>query len=249
MADAREQRLAHTFVALADTLVAEFDVLDFLGLLCERAVELLDVTAAGVVLSDQRGGWRTTATSTEDPELVSLFSSQTGGGPSVDCARTSTAVDSADLAGETGRWPEFAPAAVRAGYRALFAVPMRLRTETIGALTLLDETSTSIDEDSAALGQAMADVATIGLLQHRAVHRGESLHEQLQATLHWRIVLEQAKGVLAESGGLSVQQAYAVLRRYAQVHGRRLTELARDLAAGYVSPSELLEQHAESPRP
>lgn len=243
MSSAREQRLAGTFVTLADTLVAEFDVLDFLTLLTERAVELLDVSAAGVMLSDQRGGWRPTATSTEHTELVNLFASQTHGGPCRDAARTGTPASSNDLNHDTGRWPEFAATATRAGYHAAYAIPMRLRDETVGALTLLNQVPTPVDENSAALGQAMADVATIGLLQHRAVYREEILSEQLQATLHWRNVVEQAKGVLAEAGNLEMHHAYTLLRRYAHQHHQRLSEIAHDLATGRRHPTELLTRH------
>ncbi|WP_020500208.1 GAF and ANTAR domain-containing protein [Sciscionella marina] len=245
MSSAREQRLAATFVTLADTLVTEFDVLDFLTLLTERAVELLSVSAAGVMLSDQRGGWRPTATSTEHAELVNLFATQTRGGPCQDAARTGTPIASGDLNQENTRWPQFAQAATHAGYRAAYAIPMRSREQTIGALTLLNREAIPVDENSAALGQALADVATIGLLQHRAVHRDEILSEQLQATLHWRTVVEQAKGILAEAGNLQMHQAYTLLRHYAHRNHRRLSEVAHELATGQQPPTELLTRHSQ----
>ncbi|WP_020497158.1 GAF and ANTAR domain-containing protein [Sciscionella marina] len=243
MSSAREQRLAATFVTLADTLVAEFDVLDFLTLLTERAVELLDVSAAGVMLSDQRGGWRPTATSSEHAELVHLFASQTRGGPCQDAAHTGAPVASPDLNAEADRWPDFVHAATHAGYHAAYAIPMRLREQTIGSLTLLNNRTTPVDQDSAALGQALADVATIGLLQHRAVHRQETLSEQLQAALHWRTVVEQAKGTLAEAGNLDMHQAYTLLRNYAHHNHRPLSQLAHDLATGQHTPDQLLTHH------
>lgn len=245
MNNARDLRLAQTFVTLADTLVDDFDVLDFLGLLAERATELLGVAAAGVILSDQRGGWRPAAASSEHAALVELFAAQTREGPCLDCVRAGVPVSSPDLVADTERWPQFVPAAVQAGFRAAYAVPMRLRNETIGALTLLNTGATGVDEASTQLGQALADVATVGILHQRAVAHGELLSEQLQATLHWRIVVEQAKGVLAEHGKLDMHQAYALLRAYARRRGQRLSDLAANIADGTVDARELFARHAQ----
>lgn len=241
----REQRLAQTFVALSDTLVDDFDVLDFLSLLSERAAELLDVTAAGVILSDQRGGWHPTAASSEDARLLELFTAQTREGPCLECVRTGVSVASSDLEADTGRWPRFAEAAARAGFRAAYAVPMRLRRESIGALTLLNTEAVGVDEDSTKLGQALADVATIGLLHHRSVHRSELLSEQLQATLHHRVVIEQAKGVLAEHSALTMQQAFELLRGFARTNHQGLSDVARSVADGTIDPPDLLAHHGQ----
>ncbi|WP_344309561.1 GAF and ANTAR domain-containing protein [Fodinicola feengrottensis] len=240
MSTTREQRLASTFVSLADTLVADFDVLDFLALLAERAVELLDVSAAGVILSDQRGGWRPAAGSSERAELIGVFDSQTTHGPSMDCVRTGVTVASTNLVADAARWPRFVETAVSAGFRAVCSVPMRLRDEVIGALTLLNTQSVPIDAPSVELGQALADIATIGILQQRAAHRDAVIYEQLQVTLHHRTVIEQAKGVLAELGGLQMHEAYTVLRGYARAHGLRMSDVARDVAKGVRDPHELL---------
>jgi transcriptional regulator with GAF, ATPase, and Fis domain len=244
MSNARDQRLANTFVSLADTLVADFDVLDFLGMLTERAVELLEVDAAGVILSDQRGGWRPAAGSSERAELVEVFAAQTEQGPCWDCVHAGVPVASADLAADTDRWPRFTAAAVKAGFQAAGAVPMRLREDVIGALTLLNTRPIAIDEANIALGQALADVATIGILQQRAVHHEEILSEQLQAALHHRTVIEQAKGVLAEFGGLDMHQAYLALRGYARAHHRRLSDVAHDVATTTLDWHLVLEDPA-----
>lgn len=214
-----QQRLAETFVSLADTLVDDFDLLDFLGLLAEKASEHLNVAAAGVILSDQRGGWRPAATSHEGPGLVDLFTVQTYGGPCLECVRTGAPVASPNLAGQDQRWPTFASQAVLAGYYAAAALPMRSRHQIIGSLTLLNTTPEGIDEPSLRLGQSLADMATIGLLQQHASRRGDILVEQLQAALHHRVVLEQAKGVLAEHAGLPMHTAYQLLRDYARNQG------------------------------
>ncbi len=245
MATEREQRLAQTFVALSDTLVDDFDVMDFLSLLAERSAELLDVTAVGVILSDQRGGWRPMAATNEDARLLELFAMQTREGPCQDCIRDSAVVTSSDLASERSRWPEFAEAAVASGFRAAAAVPMRLRRETIGALTLLNREAVGVSGADAQLGQALADVATVGILHKRAALRKETVSEQLQATLHHRVVIEQAKGVLAESGDLSMQHAFELLRDYARANGQGLTDLARSVADRTIQPSNLLATHHE----
>ncbi|SEP52352.1 GAF and ANTAR domain-containing protein [Amycolatopsis saalfeldensis] len=243
----RDQQLADTFVSLADTLVADFDVLDFLGMLTERAVELLAVDAAAVILSDQRGGWRPAAGSSERAELVEVFAALSEQGPCVDCVRTRMPVASADLGQEQDRWPEFGRAAVSAGFRAVCAVPMRLREDVIGALTLLNTEPVAVDDASVTLGQALADVATIGILQQRSIRHDEVVSEQLQAALHRRTVVEQAKGVLAEVGGLDMHQAYLALRAYARAHRRQLSDVAHDVAANVLDPRTPLTSPADAP--
>ncbi|WP_460955191.1 GAF and ANTAR domain-containing protein [Parasphingorhabdus pacifica] len=238
--NAHEQRLAQTFVALSDTLVDDFDLLDFLTLLAERAAELLDVTAAGVILSDQRGGWHPTAASSEDARLLELFAIQTHEGPCQDCIRDAAPVSSSDFVGEDSRWPAFTEAAMSAGFRAAAAVPLRLRHDIVGALTLLNTEPVGVNEASLQLGQGLADVATVGLLHQRSVRRSELLSEQLQATLHHRVVIEQAKGVLAEHGQLTMQQSFELLRGYARANGLHLSELARSTVEGAVDPASLL---------
>jgi GAF domain-containing protein len=240
MSSAPDRRLARTLVTLADTLVADFDVVDFLALLAERTVELLDVDAAGVILSDQRGGWRPAAGSSEHADLVELLAVQTRDGPCLDCVATGAPVAIADLTAESARWPHFAPAAVRVGFRAACAVPMRLREQFVGALTLLNHDPEDIDPARVEIGQALADVATIGILHHRAASRGELLAEQLEATLHHRTVIEQAKGVLAQHGNLDMQEAFTALRHHAHTQRRQLSEVARDLADGTIDPANIM---------
>src|SRR2546423_3844787 len=200
----QEQRLAQVFVELADTLVDDFDVLEFLSMLVERCVELLDVAAAGVVLSDQKGGLRMAAASSEQARVVELFAIQADDGPCPDCVRTGHPVSSANLAAEVTRWPRFAPAARAAGFHAAHAVPMRLRRTVIGALNLLNTHSNGVGETSVQLGQALADVATIGMLQQRAIHDSAILAEQLHTALNSRVVIEQAKGVLSAHGNMDM---------------------------------------------
>jgi hypothetical protein len=243
-----EQRLAQVFVELADTLVDDFDVLDFLSMLVERCVELLDVAAAGVVLSDQKGGLRMAAASSEQARLVELFAIQADDGPCPDCVRTGQPVSSADLATEDARWPRFAPAARAAGFQATHAVPMRLRGTVIGAVNLLDTHADGVGEASVHLGQALADVATIGMLQQRAIHDGVILAEQLHTALNSRVVIEQAKGVLSAHSGTDMHHAFTALRSHARARNLRLSDLARTVAEGTADLDAILLHTAQQAR-
>ncbi len=221
--------LSVTFVDLADTLVAEFDVIDFLHMLTDRSVSLLDRSAAGVVLADPRGELRVAAASSEEAGLIELFQLQNDQGPCLDCFRTGHPVTAADLATAGQRWPRFAAAAVQAGFQAVNAVPMRLRDEVIGALNLFGAEPRPLGEQDMRIGQALADVATIGLLQEQNVRRAETAAEQLQGALNSRVVIEQAKGRLAERLGVDMAEAFRLLRQHARDRNQRLTDVARHL--------------------
>jgi hypothetical protein len=225
--------LSDTFVDLADTMVADFDVIDFLHMLTDRSARLLSVSAAGVVLADPRGELRVAAASSEAAGLVELFQVQNDEGPCLDCFRTGRPVTAADLAGpDQLRWPRFAAAAVRAGFGSVHALPMRLRDQVIGALNLFGADAILLGPADLRVGQALADVATIGLLQERNVRRSETLAEQLQAALNSRVVIEQAKGKLAERLSVDMDRAFAMLRDYARNSNQRLTLVAGHFVEG-----------------
>jgi transcriptional regulator with GAF, ATPase, and Fis domain len=224
--------LSDTFVELADTMVADFDVIDFLHLLTDRSVALLAASAAGVVLADPRGELRLAAASSEEAGLLELFQLQNDQGPCLECFRTGRPVTAADLAGPAPRWPRFAAAAVQAGFATVEALPMRLRDQTIGALNLFRAEPGPLDPADLRIGQALADVATIGLLQERNVRRRETVAEQLQAALNSRVIIEQAKGKLAERLSIDMDRAFTMLRDYARSSNQRLTNVARDFVNG-----------------
>lgn len=228
----REQLLARTFVELADTLVDDFDVIEFLHALALRSVELLDVSAAGIMMADQRGGLHVVAASTEEARLLESYELQNVEGPCLDAFNSGEPVTVSGLDEMAARWPAFTPRLRELGFSSAQAIPLRLRRQTIGALNLFGTGTTSLSEDDMALGRALADVATIGLLQERSVSAGEVLAEQLQTALSSRVILEQAKGVLAERGGLEMGSAFEVLRTYARRHGRKLVEVATEVIAG-----------------
>jgi len=226
-----EVELADVLVELADTLVDDFDVIDFLHVLTQRCVQLLDVSAAGLLLTNPEGTLQVVAASSERTRLLELFQLQTDQGPCVDCFRSGGPVSVADIAA-AGRWPRFAAAAAEVGFAAVHAVPMRLRQEVIGALNFFGIDPGPLDSSKLRMGQALADVATIGLLQQRAIHRRDVLSEQLQAALNSRVMIEQAKGVLAERLQVDVDRAFEMLRSYSRNHNRRLSELALAVVEG-----------------
>jgi transcriptional regulator with GAF, ATPase, and Fis domain len=241
------QLLSETFVELTDTMVAGFDVIDFLHVLTDRSVQLLDVSAAGLLLADPRGELRVVAASSEAARLLELFQLQNDQGPCLDCFRSGRPVTAADLAAEAARWPRFAAAARKAGFGAVQALPMRLREQVIGALNLFRGSPGTFDPADVRVGQALADVATISLLQERSMRHSDTLNEQLQTALNSRVVIEQAKGKLAERLGLDMGQAFNLLRDYARARNLRLSALAQAFIDGS-EPLPGLTPGATAPR-
>jgi GAF domain-containing protein len=244
----REQLLATTFVGLADTLVADFDVIDFLHTLAFRSVELLDVDAAGIVLADQDGGMHVVASSAEKARLLGLYELQTDEGPCLDCFRSGRPVVCDDLPAMRAAWPAFTEELRQLGFRSAHALPMRLRDQTIGALNLFRLEPGRLSTADLGVGQAMADVATVGLMQERAIAAGELLATQLQTALQSRVQLEQAKGILAERTGLPLDQAFQLMREYARSRSRRLSDIAAQIVDGLLDDEMLHKGRRARPR-
>jgi GAF domain-containing protein len=227
MSTVSAERLAGVFVEVADTLVDEFDLIDFMHMLAERTAALIHASTVGLLLADQRGRLEFLAASDENTKLLELFQVQNHEGPCLDAYRTATAVVNADLAEADTRWPRFAPRATAAGFRSVHAFPLRLRSEVIGALNVFgSQPGATLGPTDVPIVQALADVAAIGLLQERAIRRSEILTEQLQGALNSRIVIEQAKGAIAQAQGISVDDAFARLRDYARRNNRRIGDAA-----------------------
>ncbi|MCW2636994.1 MAG: hypothetical protein JWQ99_3361 [Blastococcus sp.] len=229
---AREQRLTEVFVELADTLVEGFDVVDFLQVLTERCVELVDTDAAGLMLDDQRGNLRVIAYTDESARLLELFELQRQEGPCLDCFASGAVIANVDLGAAGGRWPVFTEAARGLGFSTSHALPMRLRRKVIGALNLFTVEPTPLSDGQLAVAQGLADIATIGLLHARAHEDQVVLSEQLQTALHSRIVIEQAKGVLSARSGVDVAEAFRLMRTHARRTGEPLTEVANAIIEG-----------------
>lgn len=234
---ARDTLIADTFVELADTLVTGFDVVDFLHTLVDRAVELLGADAGGIMLADQRGGLEVLAASDHATHLLELFELQHEEGPCMDAFRTGQQVVVPGVREMLASWPRFTPRLQAAGFSSAQAIPMRLRTEVIGALNLFRAAPVPLSEVDVRLARAMADVATVGLLQARAIAARDELAEQLQGALNTRVMIEQAKGIIAERTGVDVAEAFVVLRTHARRTGTSLSQLAAAVIAGRVLPS------------
>jgi len=237
----REDRIVATFVELADTMVDNFDVVEFLHRLVERSVELLDCVEVGLLLANADGRLQVMASSSERSEALELLQSRYEEGPCVDCFHSARVVFSEDLTADRGRWPRFVSAAMEAGIGSVHAIPMRVRGESVGALNLFRSQVGRIAERDLTLGQGMADIAAVSLLQERAVRETRGVVEQLQGALNSRVLIEQAKGVLAERAQVSVDAAFTIMRAYARAHNRRLSDAARDVVEGSIGTRELIE--------
>lgn len=229
---AREQRLVSAFVDMADTLVDDYDVVDVLHRLADHCVTLLGAAAAGLLLADQRGGIQIVATSSERARLLELFQLQADEGPCLDAYRTGEVIEVVDLDAAKWRWPAFAPEALAEGFRSIQAVPMRLRGQIIGALNLFGRVTGPLSRQDLEVARALADTATIGILQERAIRRGEVLTEQMQGALTRRIIIEQAKGLLSQAATISTEEAFEKLRNYSRNNNVKLSHVAERLMHG-----------------
>jgi GAF domain-containing protein len=228
----REERLAQAFVEFSDTLVRDYDVVEFLSRLCQRSVEVLEVTAAGALLTDGARRLQVVAASTEQVTVLETLQIQRQEGPCADAYRSGRRVAVPDLRRVGRRWPVFTPRALGAGVSGVCAFPMRLRTDRIGALNVFQAAPGSFDQATVLAGQALADVATIAILQARAVEDAARLAGQLQHALESRVVVEQAKGILGERLGIDPEAAFDRLRRHGRQHGMHLATLARRVVDG-----------------
>ena len=226
------ERLAEAFVEVADTLVDEFDLIDFLHNLADHAADISGATSVGMMLADLDGSLHFMAASSAGAKHLELFQLQHDEGPCLDSYRLGVPVVLPDLRQAEDRWPEFAPRALEAGILSVHAFPMRLRKQVIGTLNIFGEQPLPLEPSDVRIVQAMADIATIAILQERAISSAEILTEQLQGALNSRVVIEQAKGVMARASGMSVDEAFTTLRTHARTHNLRLVDLAHDVVNG-----------------
>lgn len=240
---AREELLARTFVELADTLVDDFDIVEVAQTLVERCVELFHATAAGLLLGDPNGTLRVLACSSDQLRVVELFEIQAREGACLDCYRTGEPVVNQNLAQVNGLWPRFAPVALGAGYHSVHALPVRLRQNVVGALNLFRADPGGLDATDVLIAQAFADATAVAILQQRALQEAHLLAAQLTSALDSRILIEQAKGMLAERAGTSIAEAFARLRHYARSHNQKLTAVCQSVINGTLTLGDLAEYH------
>ena len=232
----READVVRSLVEMADTLVDDYDVVDLLTGLADRCVDLLGVSAAGVMLVSPQGSLGLVASSSEAMRLLELFELQAQEGPCLDAFRTGEPVEHENLEAGSGRWPAFSAAALKAGFQSALALPLRLREATLGALNLLGVTRTPMGPADVIVARAFADLATLSIIQHRTAAEAQRLNEQLSGALTSRVVIEQAKGVIAERAGADLAEAFSRLRAYARNHNRRLTDVAQAAVDGTLDP-------------
>src|SRR5256884_6627274 len=233
----RESEVVRSLVEMADTLVDDFDIVDLLTGLTDRCVQLLEVSAAGVMLASPTGSLVLVASSSEAMRLLELFELQAQEGPCLDAFRTGEPVEHENLQARAGRWPLLSEAALQAGFTSAVALPLRLREVTLGALNLLSATRAPMAEADLIVARAFADLAALSIAQHRASTEAQRLNEQLSAALTSRVVIEQAKGVISERADVDLAEAFARLRAYARNHNLRLTNVAQAATEGTLDPS------------
>jgi transcriptional regulator with GAF, ATPase, and Fis domain len=245
MTTTREHEIIRSFVDLSNELVDDYDLVEMLSKLTAHCASLLDIASAGLLLADRRGVLHLMASSSDRTHHLELFQLQRDEGPCLDCYHHRQPVKVADLAAEQARWPQFCEAALAVGFRSVHALPMHLKGNVLGTLGLFGEETGALEDDDLALAQALVHVASVAIVNERAANDRDTINAQLQHALTSRIVVEQAKGVLAHAGGIDMAAAFTVLRRYARDHGRKLSEVADDVVTRALSHETLL-QHARA---
>ncbi|MCR2763887.1 GAF and ANTAR domain-containing protein [Microbacterium sp. zg.B48] len=225
----RDARLSAAFVKLADTLVDDYDVVDLLDTLVQQCTLLVDSEAGGLLIADTDGWLQLIASTNEEAEFVEIIQLNAGEGPCVEAYTTGKGVTIADISQED-RWSAFCDAATRHGFQSMHAFPLRLRGQTIGAMGLFSVATGELSEPDLAIAQALADVATIGILQERSLRDSTLVAEQLQRALDSRVIIEQAKGVIAAQTGADMHASFTILRDYARHNQLKLSVVAEQVA-------------------
>lgn len=223
------ERVSSAFVKLTNTLVNKYEVLELFQTLVEESISLLDAAAAGLLLADPHGDLQVVAFTSEESRLVEVGQLQVGAGPSIECFRTGAVVAIERLDALGGRWPEYQSSALGHGFHSVHSVPLRVNERTIGAMGLFGHDAGALTQEDSAIGQALADVATIGLLQERALRESAVINDQLQRALESRVVIEQAKGVISQSNGVDMNEAFNRIRKYSRSHHLSLQETANQV--------------------
>ncbi|GHD41871.1 ANTAR domain-containing protein [Mycetocola manganoxydans] len=225
----REGQLVDAFATLADTLVADYDAVELLQTLVENCRDILDISAAGILLADLDGELDVVASTSEASRLVEVMQLGAQAGPCIECFSTGDPVSLPDIREAPDKWARFRDGAAAQGFKSVYALPLRLRETTIGALNLLRTEAGELNERDVRAAQALADVATIGILHARSLRESDAVRDQLQRALNSRVVIEQAKGVLSQTQNVTTDDAFGMMRQYARNHGMLLSNVAEQL--------------------
>lgn len=239
----REARLNRAFVTVADSLTANYDVVDLLHTLVTECTAIVGATAGGLMLADPAGRLQLVASTDESAELVEVMQLAAGAGPCLDCFATGAPVSVLDIDNGARAWPDFRAAALEQGYRSVHATPMKLRGEVIGTMNLFQASADPMTDRNAAVVQALADVATIGVVQQRIATESHVVAEQLQRALDSRVLIEQGKGALSQALGMTMDQAFAALREYSRNNNLPLNEVAVGVTTRTISAHEIMTAH------
>ena len=239
MSAEREGEVAAAFMSLTSTLATSYDIVDLLDQLASHCAQLLNIRSAGLLIADGLGVLHVLAAFNEQTRQLEVLQLQRDEGPCLDCFHSGSPVLVPDLVDSSARWPQFVPAARAAGFASVHAVPVRLRNNVLGALGLFGDTPGQLNAQDLALGQALADVASLALVHARVVPDQMAISDQLQAALTSRVLIEQAKGLVAQRSGVDVAAAFVLLRRYARDHGQRLSDIAGQIVARHLSIEDL----------
>lgn len=235
----RETLINKAFVSVADTLTTDFDVVDLLHKLVEQCTTILETDAGGLMLVDDDGQLQLMTSTSEAADFVEVMQLTADSGPCIECFTTGASVSVSDIA-ETDRWPAFRKAALQKGFRSAHAVPLKLRGQVIGTMNLFAVTVGALTQRDAAVAQALADVATIGILQDRISRENTILADQLHRALDSRILVEQAKGMIAHALTINIDDAFSLLRAYARANGLTIRDVAEGVSERTIATQSLV---------
>ncbi|RII94629.1 ANTAR domain-containing protein [Clavibacter michiganensis] len=240
MTKTREELLVRAFVTLADSMVTDYDMIDLLQTLVDETTKLFDAAASGIILGPDVDHLEVVVSTSERSRFVGLMQLRAGEGPCVEAVTTGAVVSVANTAEITDRWPRFAAEAAQAGYVSVHAIPLRLRGQIIGSLNLFRNHEGALNHADAIAAQALADVATISVLQERSVRDSSIVAEQLSRALDSRVIIEQAKGVIAHNHGLDMGAAFNAIRNDARRRRIAVAVVATEVVQGHtvLTPTE-----------
>lgn len=235
-----EPRLVELCAELTGALLSEMGPMEVLALLTSRCPAMLHVdSAVGVVID----GSQFVVTGSHEPaRALMLYEMQCGDGPSWECFSSGQALINMDLTAAMDRWPGYASRALSAGITVGTALPLRARTERVGALYFCGK----FEFWAVPLGQALADTCAAVVVTQRALASSARTASQLQAALTSRVVIEQAKGIISEHRRVPVDDAFKLLRSHARDTRRSIQDVAREVTQGRVIP-DLLPRRKPAP--
>jgi GAF domain-containing protein len=224
--DTREARVAKAFIRTTSALMTPYDIVELLSTLMATCTDIFGLEAGGILIADVVGDLELVASTSEEASIVETMVIGAGAGPCIDAYVRGEIVTVADIAVDAEEWPQFRSTALAQGFRSVHAVPMRIRGEVVGVMALLGTHAGRLPADDLEAAQSLADIATLGIIHERSFRQPHAITEQLHLALDTRILIEQAKGVLAQSGGLTMDAAFDALRQYARQNELTLREVA-----------------------